>query len=288
MGQDLGELRLPEERPDIRLVVSDMDGTLLDGNHALPPDFAVVLDQLAERGITFAIASGRHRLSLQGQLPESSNLLLIASNGAHVVKGEEVLVLHCLPRDLALAVAARIRQVGHARAIVTTTTTAYTEDADEEFLGWMRAVLPEIHTVADLGAMPEDCLLSVGIFDHLSVEEHSLPALGELRDQLNVMATTPFWIDVVSPEADKGVAVRLVQRELGVGPEQTAAFGDFLNDLGMLDAATYSFAMANGHPEVRRRAAWRAPANTENGVMTVLRALLDLPPGPLPTAPGMP
>ncbi len=52
------------------------------------------------------------------------------------------------------------------------------------------------------------------------------------------------------------------------------AFGDYLNDLEMLDAATWSFAMANAHPEVLARAAAIAPSNAEQGMLTVLEELL--------------
>ena len=53
-------------------------------------------------------------------------------------------------------------------------------------------------------------------------------------------------------------------------------FGDFLNDLGMMDGATYSFAMANAHPLVKQRAAWAAPANSANGVVRTIRTVLGL------------
>lgn len=76
--------------------------------------------------------------------------------------------------------------------------------------------------------------------------------------------------------ADKGSAVRRLQRERGITRDQMAAFGDFLNDLTLLEAATYSFAMANAHPEVHRRAAWRAPANTESGVTAAVAALIGM------------
>jgi hypothetical protein len=159
---------------------------------------------------------------------------------------------------------------------VTTTTTAYTEDADEQFLGWLRSVLPALRALESISDLPDVCVLSVGIFDHRSAEANSLPALGTLADGLNVMATAPTWVDVVSGTADKGSAVRRLQRERGITSGQTAAFGDFLNDLTLLDAATYSFAMANAHPDLQRRAAWRAPANTEFGVLAAVHALLGL------------
>jgi hypothetical protein len=78
----------------------------------------------------------------------------------------------------------------------------------------------------------------------------------------------------MSPVANKGRALRRLQERLGVTPDQTMVFGDFLNDLEMMDAATYSFAMANAHPLLKQRASWVAPANSANGVVRAIRTVL--------------
>lgn len=56
--------------------------------------------------------------------------------------------------------------------------------------------------------------------------------------------------------------------------DQTLLFGDYLNDLEMLEEATYSYAMANAHPRVIERARFVAPSNRDLGVITTLRRLL--------------
>ena len=74
---------------------------------------------------------------------------------------------------------------------------------------------------------------------------------------------------------NKGVAVKKIQEILGVPPENCAAFGDYLNDLEMLRAVKYGFAMENAHPEVLAAAPYRAEANTAYGVTKKIRELLD-------------
>ena len=71
------------------------------------------------------------------------------------------------------------------------------------------------------------------------------------------------------------MAVRRLQERLGVAPKECAAFGDYLNDVEMLEAVGHSFAMANAHPAVKRVALEEVPPNTEYGVMRKLRELLD-------------
>ena len=89
-----------------------------------------------------------------------------------------------------------------------------------------------------------------------------------------VILATPNWVDIMNPGVNKGSAVEAVQRDLGVTADQTAIFGDFLNDLEMMPMAKWSFAMANGHPNIVKASNYVAPPNTENGVITVLAALL--------------
>jgi len=84
------------------------------------------------------------------------------------------------------------------------------------------------------------------------------------------------WVDVMNPVADKGLALRHVQETLGVTREQTMAFGDYFNDVGLLDASAWSFAMDNAHPEVRAHARFVAPSNTANGVVRTIRSVLAL------------
>ena len=73
------------------------------------------------------------------------------------------------------------------------------------------------------------------------------------------------------------MALRRVQQTLGITSAQTMVFGDFLNDLELMDAAEYSFAMENAHPLLRERARFVAPPNTENGVVRTITAALGLP-----------
>ena len=119
-------------------------------------------------------------------------------------------------------------------------------------------------------------MLKVAIYDFASAEHNTAPRLAGLAGSHQVVVSGAHWVDVMSPTANKGRAVRQVQKTLGVTPDQTMVFGDFLNDLEMMDAATYSFAMANAHPLLKERAGWVAPTNNANGVVRTIRTVLGL------------
>lgn len=273
---DLAELAGLTPRPDIRLVVTDMDGTLLDDAREIHDEFWPLADELVARGIVFAPASGRYVHSLRQKFDAiADELVFIASNGAQVVAQGVDVLLDPLPRDLALDVVRRIRPISGASPVLCGHRSAYVEDDDAAFLDWIGPHYPALEVVGALEAV-DDVVLSVGIFDRVGAERNALPGLADLGDAVRRMATDPHWVDVVSITADKGTAVRRLQEHLSITADQTMVFGDYLNDLEMMPTATYSFAMANAHPLLKELAAWRAPTNSANGVVRTIRTVLGI------------
>ena len=83
-----------------------------------------------------------------------------------------------------------------------------------------------------------------------------------------------LWVDIMNIETDKKQGVEALQRVLGVTPAQTAVFGDYLNDLLMLEAGDWSFAMGTAHPDLKAAARYIARSNVEHGVLKVVDRLV--------------
>ena len=83
-----------------------------------------------------------------------------------------------------------------------------------------------------------------------------------------------YWMDISRKGANKGNALELIQRRLGISAVETMVFGDQMNDAEMMRQAGFSYAVANAVPEIRKMAAFPAPANEDNGVIHVLRKVL--------------
>ncbi|MGW7418750.1 HAD hydrolase family protein, partial [Streptomyces sp. NPDC054813] len=124
-------------------------------------------------------------------------------------------------------------------------------------------------------AGPHD-VIKVALFDFGPAERTTAPALAGFAGTHQVVVSGEHWVDVMNRTANKGTALRGLQRELGITPAQTMVFGDYLNDLEMLDAAEWSFAMANAHPDVISRARHLAPSNNDNGVLRTVARVLGL------------
>jgi len=272
---------LPGEPVDIRLVVTDMDGTLLDGAGRIPEDLWPLLAELRRRGVLFSPASGRQYATLARQFADAGDgMVFVAENGTYVVR--DGVELGSDPLDA--AVAARV--IGRTRllaaegvdvgAVLCGKESAYVERADEAFVTEVKRYYALLRIVDDLTAV-EDDFLKVALYDFGPVERTTAPALAPFAKSHQVVVSGEHWVDIMNATANKGAALRRLQRELGITPAQTLVFGDYLNDLEMLDAAEWSFAMANAHPDVLRRARYVAPPNTEYGVLSTITRLMGLP-----------
>ncbi|WP_438354926.1 Cof-type HAD-IIB family hydrolase [Microbacterium sp. CJ88] len=255
-----------------------MDGTLLDGDGRIPDALWPLLDRLDERGIVFVPSSGRQLATLRHAFGEASDrMTFIAENGAYVVRGTEEVASDELDPAFVRAVVEKLRALaadghdigvvvcGKASAYIERTDAAFRAEADKYY-----AALAETDDVLASG----DQVLKIAVFDFDGSEHGVAPALAEFDDTHQVVVSGHHWVDVMNPGVNKGVALERLQAALGVDRAQTAAFGDYLNDLEMLDASDWSYAMDNAHDEVHARARHRAPSNLDHGVLTTIEGFL--------------
>ncbi|MEN0128325.1 MAG: Cof-type HAD-IIB family hydrolase [Brevundimonas sp.] len=269
---DLGEI------PDIRIIALDMDGSLLDEDKRLDPSFWPLLEQLVARGITVCPASGRQYATLRAQFGRD-DLVYVAENGAYVVRDGAELSADTLPTATAFAIVGAMRDAANGGLDLGTVLcgkrSAYIERTDEAFVAQVRPYYAQLELVDDLLAVDDD-VLKVAVYDFDSAADGAGRVLAPFEESGRVVVSGVHWVDVMSLTADKGHALAQVQAALGVTREQTMAFGDYFNDVGMLEAAAWSFGMDNGHPEVKALARFVAPANTRNGVVRTIAATLGL------------
>lgn len=234
----------------IKLIVSDLDGTLLDSNHNLPTDFWGIEQQLADKNILFAIASGRQLfniISLFDRIKERT--LFLAENGTFAYyKGEE-LFINDLPKRNAIEFIKIGRTVKDGYVILCGKKSAYVENTDESFLTEVRKYYTKLQIVDDLTQV-DDVVLKVTICDFNDVPTNSYLYFKEFENDFKVAISGLIWLDVTSFTANKGVAIEIIQKKLAISKEETMVFGDFLNDLEMMETAEFSFAMKNAHKDI--------------------------------------
>jgi Cof subfamily protein (haloacid dehalogenase superfamily) len=266
--------------PDIRLIACDMDGTLLDDEHAIHDDFWPLIAELHARGVIFCPASGRQYYSLLERFaPISDELIFIAENGTYVMRKGVELSSDCLTRAAAHELIGVYRDLkrgeGDVGAVLCGKRSAYIETNTPEFLAEVVKYYQRLEIVDDLLAI-EDDFLKVALFTFRSSERVIYPAFTRFGQSHQVVVSGAHWMDIMAPQANKGAGIRHIQEKLQISREQTMVFGDFLNDLEMMDEAAYSFAMANAHPLLKERAGFLSPGNADNGVVRTIKSVFAI------------
>lgn len=253
-----------------------MDGTLLNAKGELSEEFPEIFHQLRKNQIKFAVASGRQYYSLIKKFrPVLDDMLFIAENGAIVMeKGQEKFATP-MHREKALEIIKLVKDVGDKYLILCGKKAAYIEETAPEFMEPFLQHYDKYEVVDDLTKVEDDEILKVTICDLKGAEEHSLPHVKHLQEDLQVKLSGEIWIDFTHKDAQKGNALEKVQDLYGISPEQTMVFGDYFNDVEMFSRSEFSFAMENAHEEVKPHAKFRAASNEDGGVEQVLRKLLQ-------------
>lgn len=264
----------------IKLIACDMDGTLLDSQKRLPGDLFPVLAQLRERGTDFAVASGRQygalRRDFEALVP---HILFICENGALIMRNDRRVFIDPLEARFLPRIIETARTLKCVYPVVCRAEWALVErTASPAFIAETQRYYPNVRVVDDLMACCDaDDVCKVAFYDEGDAQTHELPVLERaLADELAVILSGEHWVDVMKPGVNKGRAMRALQEMLGISPQECMAFGDYLNDIELLEAVSESYAMANAHPDLMRAARHTAPSNDENGVMRVIRERFSL------------
>lgn len=275
--------------PDLRLVILDMDGTLLNGSDEVPDAFWELLPELRRRGITVVPASGRQYATLKEMFAEHGIRTFICENGTLVVHDDEVVSTSPVDSTTVDRIIDIVRTAETDRnvgLVVCGPRKAYIERDDDVFAAEAHRYYRSLEVVPNLHAVPdieEGTVLKCACFDFDSAAQAASalftgggPGVADLREEHQVVVSGKNWIDIMNGSANKGKALRALEMTLGIPRSGVAVFGDYLNDLEMMAEGDWSFAMDNGHGAVQRAAQFIAPRNTDEGVVQVLRRLIGV------------
>jgi len=260
----------------VRLVVSDMDGTLLNDKNEVSSRFFKQFRELKQRDIHFVAASGRQFQSILDKLePISTEISIIGENGGIMQYENQTKVLLQLSNDDVISCVNLLRNVDHCYIVLCGRNAAYVETENADFLSLLRNYYSVVTQVKNLKDVSDDQFLKIAVFHFESSEEFVFPHLSLLKDDYQVIVSGQHWLDISHIEANKAYALRILQQKLGVSKEETLVFGDYNNDLEMLDLADFSYAMANAHPNVKTQARYQTKSNLEEGVEHIIDKLLQ-------------
>ena len=258
----------------IKLIVTDVDGTLLNDNHELHPDFWKIEEELTRKGILFSIASGRQFYNLESKFERiKDRTMFFAENGTYVIHKGKELYVNPIEENAAKEFIQLGRKLDRTNLVLCGKNSAYIETKDEDFRKEISKFYERLKVVDDLTKV-DDTYLKVTLCNFDGVEDNTFPHFVNYTDRYKVAIAAKVFIDITSLDANKGNAIKGVQKELNISPEETLVFGDYLNDLEMMKVAEHSYAMKNAHPEIIEASNFvTTHDNNENGVLRTIRSL---------------
>ena len=261
----------------IKLIASDMDGTLLDENGRIPEEFFSIYETLRSKDIVFAAASGRQYHTLVRDLDSiKENVIFIAENGSFVVHDSKELYSCYVDRAAVQEIIRVVREIDGAEIVLCGKKAAYIETDNLKFAREVHKFYAECRDVENLLEVDDD-ILKVAICDFKGPANNSHKVLYPLyKDKLGVVISGELWLDLLNKDVNKGKALEYIQNKLNISSKETMAFGDYFNDVEMLKNAYHSYAMHNAPEGVKKHAKHIAKSNKEHGVLdTIKKVVLD-------------
>ncbi|MDF9824303.1 Cof subfamily protein (haloacid dehalogenase superfamily) [Breznakia sp. PF5-3] len=255
----------------IKLVLCDMDGTLLHDDKSLPKDIYEIYRKLLDKNVYCGIATGRSLLSIQRDFASlKDELIFIIENGAAAYYKGEVLYRTIMDKKFIHKVIDESQKINDIQLILAGETQTYCEACSEEELELFKIYYPKIQVVESLYDVDAD-IMKMTVFNKRNQAEENYPFFLQFKEQANIITSGKEWIDISVLGANKGKGVKVIQEKFHLKKEECMAFGDYMNDYEMMLNVGASYAMGNGHPKIKEISKHIIGTNEEEAVLQTLR-----------------
>jgi len=271
---------------NIKMVVSDLDQTLLNSDATFSPENLDAIRAAEAKGIFFTICSGRifpmlevytRALDIQGPV--------ITTNGAAIVDGKtgKLLSKHTIPHEIAVKILDYARERDYDYSALTSQISyfsgnsqrikrfeRYNEIAESDGLKAMHLEYFNGRSYTNI----EDEILKMLLYQIPAEEFSSVLAFLDSIPEIHFTSSDEGLLDIMAAGTNKGTAVAEVRKFMGFEKEQVCVFGDYINDLAMFEEAGLTVAMSNAHEELKSKALYITDTNDRAGVARALEALI--------------
>jgi Cof subfamily protein (haloacid dehalogenase superfamily) len=262
-------------RRNIRLLLSDVDGTLVTRDKVLTAAAKAAVGELRGAGIAFAITSSRPPRGLRMLIEPLALQGPIAGFNGGMFVNPDLSVIQSHTLDPATARQAVTSMLGLGLDV-----WVYTLDE------WLVRDRDAPHAAREAWILKFDATIVASFTDaHLAQavkivgvsDDPDLVAAGEqatrqaLGDKASIVRSQSFFLDVTHPQANKGAVVTTLSKLLNIPPAQIATIGDMQNDVLMFRKSGFSIAMGNASDEVKAQAGAVTDSNENDGFAKAVR-----------------
>lgn len=261
----------------IRLVIADVDGTLVTQDKVLTARAIEAVKRLREADIDFTITSGRPPLGMKMLIDALAITEPAAAFNGGVLVHPDLSVM-----SQSFVVADVARKVIEAIANHQLDCWVYTERdwlvrnpnaphvAREQ---WTVKFAPKV--VADFTSHLEHVAKIVGVGDDFAAVAKCEADVQQMcGNHVSAARSQPYYLDVTHPDANKGHMVMVLSKALSIPPEEIATIGDMPNDVLMFEKSGLSIAMGNASADVQRQARFVTTSNEEEGFANAMEAFV--------------
>lgn len=258
----------------VKLIVTDLDGTLLNSKHEISDVFFELFKALKVYNILFVAASGRPHYSMVEKLSKiKDDIIIVSENGGLGIKKDELFLSNPIEGNDFKELSNLIKDLKETHAVFCAREKAYIISKSSILLDLLKEYYPKYNLVSDALEINEP-VYKVALFHEVSSERFIYPQVKHIENRFKVKVSANHWVDISQNKANKGHAVATIQETYNIKPEETMVFGDYNNDIEMLKLAKFSFAMENAHPDVKAVANFKTKTNNENGVEYILKQVI--------------
>ncbi len=263
---------------DIRLLLADVDGTLLTQEKVLTEEAKEASGQLRRAGVRLAITSGRPPRGMKMLIkPLALDTVIAGFNGGLLVN-PDFSVVSSFTLDPAAAKQTLTLMIDQGLdAWIYTGNEWLIRNANAPHVAreaWTVKFDPEtVERFSD--AQLSEAVKIVGVSDDFELVAACAKAVqNTLGPKANAACSQPYYLDVTHPQANKGMVVQTLSNLLSIPLEQIATIGDMPTDIPMFCKSGFSIAMANANDEVKARADVVTDSNENDGFAKAVHELL--------------
>lgn len=284
----------------VKLIATDMDGTLLNSAHEVSEENIKAIQYAQSKGVTVAIATGRAFYEANTPVkPTGLKVPFICLNGAEVRDEDFNIIYTSKLNNEQIKRITNILKQHDLYYQVYTSARIYTEDKEKDLQIYIDIAekmghTPDVEKIRrsiqkriDNGSLKEvqnydeiyerdgEIVLKFLAFssdlDKIDAAKEALASYNSLA----VSSSSRGNIEITHNDAQKGIALRAICEQLNITMDEVMAIGDNLNDVSMLERVKYSFAMSNGAEEVKQVAKFIAGDNEESGVGRAIMQVMN-------------
>jgi Cof subfamily protein (haloacid dehalogenase superfamily) len=271
----------PVLRRAIRLLLSDVDGTLVTQDKVLTDRSRRAVEKLHQAGILFAVTSGRppRGMSMFVKPLEITTPIAGFNGGSLTTPDFAIIDKRVVPAEIVGPLIDTIARQGLDVWVYRGDDWLVRDPRGAHVDREAMTVQFPPTVVSTFADVREDVVKVVGVSDDraavIRAETAAREAFGE---HVAASRSQPYYLDVTHPDANKGAVVKRLSQLLEIPPDQIATIGDMPNDVLMFAHSGLSIAMGNASPEVQRAARFVTTSNEEEGFANaVVRFILGTP-----------